>query len=167
MVYKSTRTLPDTSTNYKKSRVNSVIQSRQQTPTGMQLPISHKTNERLTSILPVMSQWGKYTLIPPFGFLSHPPRATSISYSDTTMIPIICSQNPLRIGKRPVKSRLSRAAVLQPTFHIFDNEVSTDLIAFLESDENITVQLAPTGCHRRNAAERAIRTFKNLFIAGL
>ena len=60
-----------------------------------------------------------------------------------------------------------KAAGLRPTFHILDNEVSTDLIAFLQSDENITVQLAPAGCHCTNAAERAIRTFKNHFITGL
>ena len=45
-----------------------------------------------------------------------------------------------------------KAAELQPNFHILDNEVSTDLIAFLESDEKITVQLALAGCHHRNAA---------------
>ena len=60
-----------------------------------------------------------------------------------------------------------KAAGLRPNFHIIDNEVSTDLIALLESYENITVKLAPAGCHRRNAAERAIRTFKNHFIAGM
>ena len=60
-----------------------------------------------------------------------------------------------------------KAAGLRPTFHILDNEVSTDLIAFLEADENITVQLAPARCHRINAEEREIRTFKNHFIAGL
>ena len=59
------------------------------------------------------------------------------------------------------------AAGLRPICHILDNEVSTDLIEFLETNENITVQLAPAGCHRRNAAERAIRTFKNHVIAGL
>ena len=60
-----------------------------------------------------------------------------------------------------------KAAGLRPIFHILDNEVSTDLIGFLESDEKITVQLAPARCHLRNAAERAIRTFKNHFIAWL
>ena len=63
--------------------------------------------------------------------------------------------------------RKLKAAGLIPTFHILDNEVSTDLIEFLETDEKITVQLAPAGFHRRNAAEIAIRTFKKHFIAGL
>jgi hypothetical protein len=34
-------------------------------------------------------------------------------------------------------------------------------------EENIDFQLAPPQVHRRNAAERAIRTFKNHFIARL
>ena len=63
--------------------------------------------------------------------------------------------------------RKIKAARLRPTFHILNNEVSTDLIEFLETDEKITVQLAPAGCHRRNAAEQAIRMIKNHFIAGL
>jgi hypothetical protein len=35
------------------------------------------------------------------------------------------------------------------------------------SDEDIEFQLTPPGMHCRNAAEQAIRTFKNHFIAGL
>jgi hypothetical protein len=34
-------------------------------------------------------------------------------------------------------------------------------------EENIDFQFVPPGLHQRNAAERAIRTFKNHFIAGL
>ena len=64
-------------------------------------------------------------------------------------------------------TRKLKAAGLRPNFHILDNEVSTDLIEFLETNEKITAQLAPAGCHRRNSAERAIRTLKNNFIAGL
>ena len=39
--------------------------------------------------------------------------------------------------------RKLKAAGLRPTFHFIDNEVSADLIEFLETNENITVQLAP------------------------
>ena len=53
-----------------------------------------------------------------------------------------------------------------PTLHIMDNETSVDLIAMLQK-EAITIQLVPPHLHRRNAAERAIRTFKNHLIAGL
>ena len=43
--------------------------------------------------------------------------------------------------------RKLKAAGLRPTLHILNNEVSTDLIEFLKTDEKITVQLAPAGCH--------------------
>ena len=35
------------------------------------------------------------------------------------------------------------------------------------TSQNVSYQMVPPGIHRRNAAERAIRTFKNHFIAGL
>ncbi len=47
-----------------------------------------------------------------------------------------------------------------------DNECST-LLADYMTKQGIDYQLVPVGQHRRNAAERAIRTFKNHFIAGL
>ena len=58
------------------------------------------------------------------------------------------------------------AAGLRPKLHRLDNECSTALKQFL-TDVDIDYQLVPPGMHRRNAAERAIRTFKNHFIAGL
>ena len=45
-----------------------------------------------------------------------------------------------------------------------DNETSKFLIDFL-SDEKIAIQLVPPYIHRHNAAERAIRTFKDHFIS--
>ena len=47
-----------------------------------------------------------------------------------------------------------------------DNEVSEDLKKYSE-DSDIQFQLVPSNMHRRNAAERAVRTFKNNFIAVL
>ena len=58
------------------------------------------------------------------------------------------------------------AAGLRPKLHRLDNECSSALKQFLV-DVDIDFQLVPPGLHRRNAAERAIRTFKNHFIAGL
>ena len=55
---------------------------------------------------------------------------------------------------------------LKPQLQKLDNEASAALREFLVS-ENVDFQLAPPHVHRRNAAERAIRTFKNHFIAGL
>lgn len=58
------------------------------------------------------------------------------------------------------------AAGLRPQLHRLDNECSTALKTFLRAAD-IDYQLVPPRLHRRNAAERAIRTFKNHFIAGL
>lgn len=55
---------------------------------------------------------------------------------------------------------------LKPDIHIMDNECSNDIKQAFKQ-HNITYQLVPPHMHRRNAAERAIRTFKNHFIAGL
>jgi hypothetical protein len=55
---------------------------------------------------------------------------------------------------------------LRPQLQRLDNEASAVLQAYLGS-QDVDFQLAPPHVHRRNAAERAIRTFKNHFIAGL
>lgn len=55
---------------------------------------------------------------------------------------------------------------LSPKLQRLDNEASQALREFLD-EQNIDWQLVPPHCHRRNAAERAIRTFKNHFVAGL
>jgi len=64
-----------------------------------------------------------------------------------------------------VHARLVNAG-LRPQLHRLDNECSAALKSFLRASD-IDFQLVPPGLHRRNAAERAIRTFKNHFIAGL
>ena len=55
---------------------------------------------------------------------------------------------------------------LKPQLQRLDNEASHHLKQFL-SDNQIDYQLVPPHAHRRNQAERAIRVFKNRFIAGL
>jgi len=55
---------------------------------------------------------------------------------------------------------------LQPQIQRLDNKASTALQSFMTANQ-VDFQLAPPHLHRRNAAERAIRTFKNHFIAGL
>jgi hypothetical protein len=62
-------------------------------------------------------------------------------------------------------ARLCNAG-LKPRLQRLDNECSTLLKDFMH-DNDVDYQLVPPGIHRRNAAERAIRTFKNHFIAGL
>jgi hypothetical protein len=47
-----------------------------------------------------------------------------------------------------------------------DNEASAALKNYF-TEQDMTYQLVPPHCHRRNAAERAIRTFKEHFVACL
>jgi hypothetical protein len=54
----------------------------------------------------------------------------------------------------------------KPKLQTMDNEASTALKNFFIVND-IAYQLVPPHCHRRNASERAIRTFKEHFVAGL
>jgi hypothetical protein len=54
----------------------------------------------------------------------------------------------------------------KPKLQTMDNEASAALKNYF-TEQDITYQLVPLHCHRRNAAERAIRTFKEHFVAGL
>jgi len=55
---------------------------------------------------------------------------------------------------------------LKPCVHFLDNECPNILKAFIH-DKQEKYQLVPSHIHRRNAAERAIGTFKDHFISGL
>jgi hypothetical protein len=55
---------------------------------------------------------------------------------------------------------------LKPKLQTLDNEASVTLKTFFTTND-VYYQLVPPDCHRRNAAERAIRTFKEHFVAGL
>jgi hypothetical protein len=54
----------------------------------------------------------------------------------------------------------------KPKLQTLDNEASAALKHFFTAND-VEYQLVPPHCHRRNAAERAIRTFKEKFVAGL
>jgi hypothetical protein len=54
----------------------------------------------------------------------------------------------------------------KPKLQTLDNEAFSALKNFFITN-NVDYQLVPPHCHRRNAAERAIRTFKEHFVAGL
>jgi hypothetical protein len=54
----------------------------------------------------------------------------------------------------------------KPKLQTLDNEASTTLKNFFTIND-IAYQLVPLHCHRRNAEERAIRTFKEHFVTGL
>jgi hypothetical protein len=54
----------------------------------------------------------------------------------------------------------------KPKLQTLDNEASTALKNFFTAND-IAYQLVPPHCHRRNASESAISTFKEHFVAGL
>ena len=53
-----------------------------------------------------------------------------------------------------------------PKLYIMDNECSVDLKLAIVKNEG-TYELVPPNQHRRNAAEKAIRTLKNHLLSGL
>jgi hypothetical protein len=55
---------------------------------------------------------------------------------------------------------------LKPKLQTLDNEASAALKIFFTAND-VDYQLVPPHCHRRNAAERAILTFKEKFVAGI
>jgi hypothetical protein len=55
---------------------------------------------------------------------------------------------------------------LKPKLQTMDNEASAGLKKYF-TENDMTYQLVPPHCHRRNAAGRAIMTFKENFVAGL
>ncbi len=59
-----------------------------------------------------------------------------------------------------------KAGGYQPALNVMDNEYSAAIKKYIRS-ENINIQLIPPHIHCVNAAERAITTFKDHFIAAL
>jgi hypothetical protein len=68
----------------------------------------------------------------------------------------------LRAYKKLVKYLHNQG--FRPKIHWLDNEASDELEQFNNSNQ---IELVPPHMHRRNAAERAIWTWKNHFVAGL
>jgi hypothetical protein len=64
-----------------------------------------------------------------------------------------------------ILTRAKRGTAL--TMHWMDNEASTTVKRLLTKQFQLEYQLVPPHTHQRNAAKRAICTFKNHFIAGL
>jgi hypothetical protein len=62
--------------------------------------------------------------------------------------------------------RLQRAGV-RPKKHVLDNEISENMKDHIRDQCKFTLELVPPGCHRRNAAEVAIRNFKAHFLSVL
>ena len=62
--------------------------------------------------------------------------------------------------------RLKQAGIV-PKKHVLDNEVSENMKTLICDKYNMEMELVPAGCHRRNAAEVAIRDFKSHFFSVL
>ena len=105
------------------------------------------------------------------------PHASSRGYK---YILILYSYDANAILAEPIKSRTAQDILTayqklvqyltvrgyKPQTHWLDNEAS-DILKQFDKANTISYQLAPPYTHRRNAAERAIRTWKNHFIAAL
>ena len=84
-----------------------------------------------------------------------------------------CQFDPRRTHKNRSASEIARAHQtvytylkergLKPQLEILDNECSAELVKVMQNN-NIQFQLVPPPLHRANAAEQAIRTWKNHFI---
>ena len=61
-------------------------------------------------------------------------------------------------------SRL-RQSGSRPRKHVLDNEVSDNMKHHIQVTCRLEMELVPPGCHRRNAAEVAIRNFKTHFLS--
>jgi hypothetical protein len=84
------------------------------------------------------------------------------------------------ISTEPMKNRTNKEMIqaytalrqqllnagLKPELQNMDTECSNAFRKYL-TDQPIALQLVPPHLHRQNAAERAIQTFKNYFVAGL
>ena len=60
--------------------------------------------------------------------------------------------------------RLKRAGI-KPKKPVIDNEVSNSMKNMIRDEYKMELELVPPGCHRRNAAEVAIRNFKAHFLS--
>lgn len=87
--------------------------------------------------------------------------------SNTILVEPLVSRNASEIKRAYEKlHKFLCQRGFRPKFQRLDNEASSLLKDYFRDNE-IDFQLAPPGVHRRNAAERAIHTFKNHFVAGL
>eukprot|EP00804_Cyclotella_cryptica_P002833 CCRYP_009359-RA/>CCRYP_009359-RA protein AED:0.32 eAED:0.32 QI:0/-1/0/1/-1/1/1/0/453 len=62
--------------------------------------------------------------------------------------------------------RLRRAGIV-PRKHVLDNKISAAMKDLIQDTYKMSLELVPPGCHRRNAAEVAIRNFKSHFLSVL
>ena len=62
--------------------------------------------------------------------------------------------------------RLQQANI-HPRKHVLDNEISENMKKHIKEKYKFELEMVPSGCHRQNAAEVAIRNFKSHFLSVL
>ena len=131
-------------------------------------PIARKTNYMSAKCVPAT---GKIYSDPTGRFV-----ATSISGNRYLLVIYDYDSNTIHAEGMPSSTKESQVTTYNtiikllkkrgcnPKFLILDNVTSDFLEEFLD-DEDVTFELVPPYLHRRNYAEREIRTFKEHFIA--
>lgn len=76
------------------------------------------------------------------------------------------NDNEMILAYDVLVKQLKNAGV-QPKKHVLDNEISENMKQHIRDQYHFTLELVPPGCHRRNAAEVAIRNFKAHFLSVL
>ena len=74
------------------------------------------------------------------------------------------TDNEMQRANNHLLSRLKKKG-FTPRKHVLDNEVSEAMKELIR--DTCKLELVPPGCHRRNIAEVAIKTFKHHFISVL
>ena len=72
--------------------------------------------------------------------------------------------NEMKRAYKHLMLRLKRAGI-KPKKRVIDNEVSNSMKNMIRDEYKMELELVPPGCHRRNAAEVAIRNFKAHFLS--
>jgi hypothetical protein len=77
--------------------------------------------------------------------------------SNTILVKPINSRSDHELARayQVFMTRLQRAGIV-PKKHILDNKVSEAMKTISKDEYKMAMELAPPGCHRRNAAEVAI-----------
>jgi hypothetical protein len=88
--------------------------------------------------------------------------------SNAILVKPINSRNDHKLARayRVLMKRLQHAGIV-PKKHILDNKISEETKTIIKDEYKMAMELAPPGCHRRNAAEVAIRNFKAHFLSVL
>ena len=119
-------------------------------------PAAGESYSDLTGRFPITSNRGAQYIFVLYDYDSNAILVEAIKSRQADEILKAYTKLSTRLANRGFRIRL----------HKLDNEASTALKEYM-TKEDVEYQLVPPHIHRRNAAERAIQTFKSHFIAGL